>query len=245
MSRRVGDALVLCGVWLHNPLIANMQDKDKIFLYGLLLTGIAVQIITFVLIPGNPWSLVSGILGICSVVLCSQGNILTFFFGFGQILTYTYLCYLERFYAGMAMNAFYFASQIYGIYAWMQRLTYKDARRSVEVVPRRLSWKVLAVIAVATALAALAAGWLLDRYTADTQPYLDAFTTVPAVVAQILMILAYREQWFVWLFIDGLYVVLWLRAENYCMVAQYAFWCINCLYGFRHWSRRIRSSVPS
>ncbi len=245
MFHRLGDALAPWGAWLHNPLITSMQTKDKRYLYGLLLTGIAVQIITFVLIPDNPWSLVSGILGICSVVLCSQGNILTFFFGFGQILTYTYLCYLERFYAGMAMNAFYFATQIYGIYAWTQRLTRNDARRSVEVIPRQLSWKVLITIVVVTILTALAVGWLLDRYTADTQPYLDAFTTVPAIVAQILMILAYREQWFIWLFIDVLYVVLWLRAENYCMVAQYVFWCINCLYGFRHWSRRIRSSESS
>ena len=69
-----------------------------------LLLGIAIQIVTYTLMPDNPWSLVSGILGICSVVLGAQGNILTFVFGFAQVGTYTYLCCLERFYAEIGMN---------------------------------------------------------------------------------------------------------------------------------------------
>ena len=231
-----------------------MQAKEKIYLYGLLVTGIAVQVVTFVLLPDNPWSLVSGVLGICSVVLCSQGNILTFFFGFGQILTYTYLCYLERFYAGIAMNAFYFITQIYGIYAWRKRLIHKETSDTLsdtsagspqsataEIRTRRLSVKTVSVLLVLVIAVSWLTGWLLSRYTDDTQPYLDAFTTVPAIAAQILMVLAYREQWYLWLFIDVLYVLLWLRADNYCMTAQYVFWCINCIYGFLHWSRNTKA----
>ncbi len=211
-----------------------MQSREKIYLYGLLTTGIAVQIITFILVPDTPWSLVSGLFGICSVVLCSQGNIFTFFFGFGQILTYTYLCYLERFYAGIAMNAFYFCTQIYGIYAWRKRLA-----TTAEIHTRSLSPRAISVLSLCVVAVSALTGWLLGRYTDDTQPYLDAFTTVPAIVAQVLMILAYREQWFLWLFIDALYVIMWLRADNYCMTAQYLFWCINCIYGFIHWTRSI------
>ena len=220
-----------------------MQAKEKIYLYGLLVTGIAVQVVTFVLLPDNPWSLVSGVLGICSVVLCSQGNILTFFFGFGQILTYTYLCYLERFYAGIAMNAFYFITQIYGIYAWRKRLIHNDdsTTPATEIHTRRLSATTLAVLSAGILAVSVLTGWLLGRYTDDTQPYLDAFTTVPAIAAQILMVLAYREQWYLWLFIDVLCVLLWLRADNYCMTAQYVFWCINCVYGFLHWSWNIKA----
>lgn len=228
-----------------------MKNQEKIFLYGLLSTGIAVQIITFVLLPDNPWSFVSGLFGICSVVLCSQGNILTFFFGFGQILTYTYLCYLERFYAGIAMNAFYFITQIYGIYSWRKRLIPKQidgdyitdsSAPSAEIHTRSLSPAAIIGLVVCVALISAITGWFLSGYTDDTQPYLDAFTTVPAIVAQVLMILAYREQWYLWLFIDALYVILWLRAGNYCMTAQYVFWCINCVYGFVHWTRSIPKS---
>lgn len=214
-----------------------MIKGDKIYMYGLLLSGIAVQVITFALVPDNPWSLVSGLFGICSVVLCSQGNILTFFFGFGQILTYTYLCCLERLYAEIAMNVFYFFTQIYGIYAWRKRLIQPaDHTPAVEIHTRRLSAPAMALLTAVMLLLSVLTGYLLSHYTDDSQPYLDAFTTVPAIAAQILMVLAYREQWYIWLFIDILYVVLWFRADNYCMTAQYIFWCINCIYGFVHWS---------
>ena len=58
-----------------------------------LILGVLVQVVTFYVLPDdNPWSLVSGVLGICSVVLGAQGNILSFVFGFAQVATYTYLC---------------------------------------------------------------------------------------------------------------------------------------------------------
>ena len=82
-------------------------------------------------------------------------------------------------------------------------------------------------------------GWLLGQYTDDPQPYLDAFTTVPAIVAQILMVMAYREQWYLWLIVDVLAMIMWLRAENYCMAAQYAFWCANCVYGYIQWTKSL------
>ena len=93
------------------------------------------------------------------------------------------------------------------------------------------------LISMTLLLLSLLTGWLLHRFTDDPQPYLDAFTTVPAILAQILMVLAFREQWYLWLFVDILATVMWLRAGNYCMAAQYAFWCINCIYGLRQWKR--------
>ena len=227
----------------------HITQSDRLALICFLCAGLTVQVVTYILTPATPLSLISGILGICSVVLCSQGNILTFLFGFGQIITYACLCYFERFYAGIAMNVFYFVTQIYGIYSWRKRLKYHTGTDSVDnsvqeksrttIYTRRLTAKTFCILLSLIILLSLFVGWLLSVYTDDTQPYLDAFTTVPAIAAQILMILAYREQWYIWLFIDILYVVLWLRAGDYCLTAQYLFWCINCVYGYVQWTRNI------
>ena len=198
--------------------------------------GVLVQIVTFSLLSeDNPWSLVSGILGIFSVVLGAQANILTFVFGFAQVVTYTYLCCVERFYAEIAMNIYYFVTMIYGAYCWRNRLV----QHSLQVQTRCLSPKFLPVISVMIIMVSLLVGWLLSRYTDDPQPYLDSFTTVPAIVAQLLMILAYREQWYLWLIVDVLAILMWLRAENYCMAVQYVFWCANCIYGYIYWTRHL------
>lgn len=185
--------------------------------------------------PDSPWSLVSGLLGICSVVLGAQGNILTFVFGFAQVGTYTYLCVQERFYAEIALNIFYFITMIYGVYVWKKRLADDD---SLQIQPRRLSKRLTPVLIISVVLLSLVVGWLLQRYTDDPQPYLDAFTTVPAIVAQLLMVLAFREQWYIWMLVDVLALIMWLRAGNYCMAAQYFFWCANCVYGYVQWTRQ-------
>ncbi len=200
-----------------------------------LIVGLLIQVITFSLLPeDNPWSLVSGMLGVCSVVLGAQGNMLTFVFGFAQVVTYTYLCCIERFYAEIAMNVYYFVTMIYGVYCWSKRLT----GNSWQIETRSLSSKHIPVIVLLILLLSWLTGWLLSRYTDDAQPYMDAFTTVPAIAAQLLMILAYREQWYLWLIVDILAAIMWIRAGNYCMAAQYAFWCANCVYGYRQWSAR-------
>lgn len=204
-----------------------------------LILGLLVQVLTFVLMPDNPISLVSGMLGICSVVLGAQGNILTFVFGFAQVATYTYLCCIERFYAEIAINIYYFITMIYGVYCWRNRLS----NNSLQVQTRRLSIKLLAWGMLLIALFSWLTGWLLERFTDDPQPYMDAFTTVPAIAAQLLMVLAYREQWYLWLVVDVLAVVMWLRAENYCMAAQYVFWCVNCIYGYIQWTRQLDTST--
>lgn len=200
-----------------------------------LILGLLVQVLTFVLMPDNPISLVSGMLGICSVVLGAQGNILTFVFGFAQVATYTYLCCVERFYAEIAINIYYFITMIYGVYCWRNRLS----NNSLQVQTRRLSIKLIAWGMLLIALFSWLTGWLLARFTDDPQPYMDAFTTVPAIAAQLLMVLAYREQWYLWLVVDVLAVVMWFRAENYCMAAQYVFWCVNCVYGYIQWTRQL------
>lgn len=200
-----------------------------------LTAGIVIMLVTYAISPDNPWALLSSLFGVCSVVLCAQGKLITFFFGFGQILTYSYVCWQEKFYAALAINAFYFLSQIYGIYEWRKR-------QQTATPFRRLNKTFFLVLCVVLIVLSLLVGYWLSLYTDDTQPYLDAFTTVPAFAAQILLVLAYREQWFIWLAIDILYMIMWLKAESYCMSAQYLFWCANAIYGSYLWTITTKQS---
>ncbi len=210
-----------------------MKGRKGIADISFLAIGLLIQVVTYFLMPHDSWlSLVSGCLGVCSVCMAAQRKIVTYLFGFGQVLTYTYLCWEQRFYGEVIINAYYFCTMIYGVYVWKSRMS--DGTEGV-VVPRSLSLRTLCLIVSVTFACAWLTGWGLASLTDDTQPYLDAFTTVPALVAQVLMILVYREHWFIWLAVDILSVLLWLRAGDYCMAAQYFFWCANCLYGLRRW----------
>lgn len=203
--------------------------------------GLLLQVITFIIVPDHPIALISGMLGVCSVVLGAQGNILNFIFGFAQVTTYSFLCWQEHFYAELFLNLFYFVTMIYGVYVWRQRLN-PQTEGNMEVCTRKLPLMVSIWVLIGSIALSLGVGWCLQRFTNDTQPYLDAFTTIPALVAQILMILVYREQWYIWLVVDLLATVMWIQAGNYCMAAQYAFWCLNCIYGYVHWTRTLENT---
>jgi nicotinamide mononucleotide transporter len=215
---------------------------ERTYFWIFLIVGILVQCVTYAFAPATPLSLISGILGICSVVLTARGHIWSFVFGFAQVVTYTYLCVQECFYAEIALNVFYFVTMIYGVFVWRHRLS----ADSLLIHTRRLPLRWIVVLLLSVCLLSWITGWLLQAYTDDPQPYLDAFTTVPALVAQVLMVLAFREQWYIWMLVDVLAFVMWLRAGDYCMAAQYLFWCANCVYGYLQWSRCVeRPHSPS
>ena len=140
-----------------------MGKRSKVFDYSFMACGLLIQVVTFLI--ANHWaglssatgwlSLVSGCLGVCSVCLTSQGNIMTFFFGFAQVFTYTYLCWTQRFYGEMGINLYYFITMIYGVYVWRRRLT--DTGEGKVVTPRRLSLRTMLMISAGTVLGA----WLV------------------------------------------------------------------------------------
>lgn len=73
--------------------------------------------------------------------------------------------------------------------------------------------------------------------TSDPQPFLDAISTIPAFITQILMVLGYREQWLYWLIIDVASVIMFIAIGNWMMVAMFIFWTLNCIYGWYKWTK--------
>ena len=122
--------------------------------------GLLIQIVTYTFMPNTPLSLVSGMLGICSVVLGAQGNILTFVFGFAQVGTYTYLCVAERFYGEIAMNIYYFITMIYGVVLWRKRL---ESKGSMQVQTRTLSTRKLVIVVAAVLTLSVLSGVRSDN----------------------------------------------------------------------------------
>lgn len=222
---------------VHNILKKEFLTGRTTFDWGFILFGLLLQTIVYCVQPSSMLSFVSSLAGILSVTLCAQGKISTFLFGFIQVCTYTVLAYEQHLWAEVAQNVYYFCTMVYGIFVWKSRYDTTDSG-SARLLARHLKSAVWILSVCVIVALSLLVGYLLSAYTNDTQPYLDAFTTVPAVFAQILMILGYREQWIIWFLIDIGLTTIWLRAGDYCLTAQHLFWCANCVYGYVNWSKK-------
>lgn len=208
----------------------NIKNTGLKFSTWFIALGLIIQIITY-LVTRDTWlSLVSGCSGVFSVVLCSKKKLSSYLFGFIQLGTYMILAWKNCFYGEFMENIFYAVTMILGIWLWKKNYGEK------EVKTRKLT-KIQWFLYTTTCFLGII---FLSRYlksTNDPQPVLDSITTVPAIFAQFLMILRYREQWIFWLLLDLATILLWYRAGNWCMVSQYVFWSINCVYGWILWSK--------
>ena len=190
--------------------------------------GLLLQTLVYTVSNDSTLSFISGLLGVFAVVLCSQRKVISYVFGIAQLLTFLVIVWQNNLYAKVAENVFYLLTMVIGIFIW------KNNYKEEQVQSRKLSITHLALILAGTTLLSAGVGYILT-FTNDAHPYIDAFTTIPAFVAQILMITRYREQWIFWFLIDVGCIGLWLVVGNYCMVAQYLFWTANCIYGYLKW----------
>lgn len=216
---------------INDILYTEFIKGRNIFEHMFLLIGIVLQFIVYYITNDTMISLVSGVTGIISVVLCSQRKISFYFFGFIQLFTYMYLAWQQRFYGELVENIFYIITMIIGIVTWLNN--YNNDEQIVE--SKRLSNIQLSIISSIMILLCILFGYYMNIYTDNTQPYMDAFSTIPAFIAQTLLMLRYREQWIFWIIIDIVSIFMWGIAGNWIMVIQFIFWTLNCLYGYIKW----------
>ena len=204
---------------------------DKAFMVGMLL----LQIIVFIICPDTVIGIISGISGVISVVLCAKGKISFYYIGFIQTITYLVLAWQNSFYGEVGENLFYLVTMVIGIFMWKKRLTV-DKNESRQVQAKKFTVKMWIISSISTIACTIGMGFLLTKIGSH-QAYTDAATNVFAIFAQILMIKCYREQWIWWLLIDLFCIKMWFVAGNWCMVAMYVAWTINCIYGWYNWSK--------
>ena len=213
---------------LYNEFVAGQSASDWL----LIVCGLVLQIVTFLITKNSFLSLTTGLLGVFSVTLCSQRKLSSFLFGVFQISCYMVLAARQHFYGELVENAFYMLTTLVGIYTWSSNYDAGDEGNSVQA--RRLTAKGWATTLLLFAVGVAGGYWLLRR-TSDPHPFLDAISSVPAFVAQVLMMLRYREQWLFWIVVDAIKVVMWIIQGDCCMAAQFAFWIVVCFYGLKKW----------
>ena len=196
--------------------------------------GTLLQAFCFLYHDESILSLVSGISGLLAVVLCARKRMSMYVFSFVQLFTYVILAFQQKLYGEIIENAFYFIMMVWGMFVWNKAYD----RRSNEVESRHLSVAKNILLAIVVCLSVFVL-WRILASTDDTHPFLDAVTTIPAFVGQVLMTLRYREQWVYWFVIDVGSIIMWISIGDYIMAVQFVFWTINCVYGFYKWTNRI------
>ena len=193
--------------------------------------GLLLQVITYLITKDTLLSFVSGISGVFSVVFCSERKLSYYFWSFVQIVTFSVICFNEQLYAKLLENIFYLITMGIGIGGWL-------ANKDIDNKVKTRSLDTNAIIKyVNGGMIGFIVLLLTLTFLGGEKPFLDALTTTLAFIAQILMVLRYRENWIVWFIMNIICVVLFVKTGNWCMVAQYVFWTVNTVYGYCQWNK--------
>lgn len=228
-----------------------MKDKVLSTFDWFLIVGVIASNIIYSVLSDNIDIVgsLAAIAGVLCVVLVAKGSIWNYVFGLMNVSMYAYISYTASLYGDAALNALYYVPmQFIGWWQWRKRgagVTDAEGSGGVQVKARRFTWKQRLVLTVACTAAVVAFGYVLECI-GDPQPYKDSVTTVLSIVAQALMVLAFMEQWALWIITNVVSVVMWVvcvsRGEAHAavMVIMWSFYLINSINGLCVWLRLSR-----
>lgn len=192
--------------------------------------GIFTQLLTGYVMDDTALAVCSGIAGVISVVLCNQKKLSFYFWGILQLVTILIISYQTNLPGKVIENAFYLLTMLVGFLLWDKNKT-KD-----EVKTETMGFSDYAILAIFTPLLIFGVSTFVVDANSE-QPFLDTLTTVIGIIAQIMLIFRFREQWVLWFILDVLCIALWAKDGNWCLMVQYIFWTINCVYGYFCWKK--------
>lgn len=192
--------------------------------------GILTQLITCYIMNEPAIAVCSGIAGVISVVLCSQKKYSFYFWSIFQLITIMIISYQTGLHGKLIENAFYLITLFIGMNIWKEYSNSDETKvRTIDCI----DYVIFGIIFLLP-LTSLASYIIISHYNPD-QIVLDTITTTIGMLAQIMLIFRFREQWILWFILDILCIALWAKDGNWCLMVQYIFWTINCVYGYFCW----------
>ncbi len=149
------------------------------------------------------------------------------------------LYYKAGLYADFGMAIYYCLAGVYGYIAWkwLGRTKEKQERpvthyKRAHILPSVLVFGLLW----------FGIWWILTHWTNSTVPVADAFTTALSIVALWALAQKYAEQWLLWLAVDIVCCILYIRKGIPFKAAIYGLYTVIAVFGYRKWLRMISSS---
>lgn len=170
------------------------------------------------------------------VVFAAQAKKLCFAFGLISSAIYVYLATELQFYFDSAINLFYVLMSFYGWFAWSKQKNLKQS--SIQSISKKMLYILLIVGLIVTILLAFSA----DRFSSASLPYLDAFTTVFAIIATWMVIKKYIENWLIWIVVDLIAMGMYFYKGLILTSFLFGIYTVIASFGYFKWKKQLIKS---
>ncbi len=184
--------------------------------------------------------LIGTVFGLVSVYLASRANILTWGTGIVNEVFLFMLFFQVQLYADMFLQIYFFVVTVYGWYNW------NKTTREIKISQISFRNKIFLVLAII--IGTLIAGFLFTNIHVylptyfkikAAYPFTDSFVMVASIVATILLAKKKIENWYLWIAVDLVCVVLYFKKGIYFLSLEYFIFLGLTSYGLYHWKQQL------
>ena len=153
----------------------------------------------------NLMGVISATTGVACVVCTGKGKLSAYIFGLINCVLYAIIAYEAKLYGETMLNAIYYLPmQFYGFYIWSKHMN----NETHEVEKKHMTNKGRLLLLLSIIIGTVGYGFIL-KTMGDAMPFVDSFTTVASVIAMIISVKMFAEQWWIWIAVDVFSVYMW------------------------------------
>ncbi len=210
---------------------------------------IALTIIFSIIIGIISNDIIIGSLILSTGILCayyaSLGKRINYILGFINYILMAYVSLKNNLYGMVCFYTFIFAPlQIRGFISWNKKL---DDNKNVKV--RGFTLKNSILITILCILSSLILGYLLSLIPKQQLSLLDATSNCINLCGVILMILRFRESWWIWLINNIIDLIIWIIIfinngnNSFMMLLTSISYLLITIYGIVKWNIKAKEEL--
>jgi len=181
--------------------------------------------------------IIAAVITAYSIWLATKENLWYWPTGIVSLVLYTLTFYKARLYGETLLQIICLGLMIYGWYEWLHG---GENRKELPVsrTPLR-AWLFLIGAGIA---GTAGTAWLMQRFTDNPAPIVDASILSFSLVAQLMTARKWLENWILWTIINVISVVLYINRHLYPTAVLYVILFILAVVGYRKWRRSLASA---
>lgn len=189
-------------------------------------------------------SIIASLTGVICVILCGMGKVSNYFFGTINVVLYAIVAWSAKYYGDVMLNIlYYFPTNIVGWIAWTKHID----QETNEVYKKRMTIKQDVLLGIISVIGVLGYSYIL-KLLGGNLPIIDSMSTVFSVIAQILMIKRFMEQWIIWIVVDVVSVIMWVVAffnegQSVAVLMMWSVYLANAVIMFIKWLKESKQEA--
>lgn len=196
---------------------------------------------TSILMKSSVLEFISSVTGIVGAILVAKGKISSYWWGVIATALYAWISYKYQLFGEAIMYTLVFLPmQFWGAVVWSRKLNVNGDRADVE--KKWLTTKQRVWVTIGT-LVAIGVYALFVAELKGSIPGLDSATAILSILATTLMMYRYAEQWYAWVLVNIVAVVMWVQATLHhegggaVILVMWITFLLNSIYGCYKWRK--------